>query len=260
MNLTLCASEGEVARVAAERIAHAIDLHPHLVLGLPTGRTSVPLYARLAGLRADGRCRFDRIVTFNLDEFVGLSPAHPGSYRAFMERHCFGPLEIGEERVHFLDGVAPDLEVECAEYERQLRETGGTDLQILGLGANGHIGFNEPAEALHARTHRVTLRPETRAANIGLFDGRLDAVPVEALSMGMASILEARAIVLVASSLDKRDAVAAMVEGLVTPRVPASFLQLHPRVEIYLDEEAASGLSERARRRARRAEVSSSRS
>lgn len=252
MNLIICESGVDVARAAADRIAREIDRHPHLVLGLPTGRTSIPLYARLAAARNEGQCRFDRVVTFNLDEFVGLPPTHPGSYRAFMARHCFEPLGIPDARVHFLNGVAADLDAECASYERQLAEIGGTDLQVLGLGANGHIGFNEPADALHARTHRVRLCQETRLANVGLFDGALDRVPTEALSMGMATILEARALVLVAQSANKREAVTAMVEGLVTPRLPASFLQLHPRVDVYLDEDAAAGLSETTRLMARR--------
>ncbi|MGE3843542.1 MAG: glucosamine-6-phosphate deaminase [Vicinamibacterales bacterium] len=252
MNLIICDNDFDVARAAADRIARDVDRRPHLVLGLPTGRTSIPLYARLAEARRAGQCRFDRVVTFNLDEFVGLPASHPGSYRAFMARHCFEPLGIPPSHVHFLDGVAPDLEAECVSYEQQLADAGGTDLQVLGLGANGHIGFNEPADALHARTHCVRLCVETRVANAGLFGGVLDRVPTEALSMGMATILEARALVLVAYSADKRDAVTAMVEGLLTPRWPASFLQLHPRVDVYLDEDAASGLSPGTRRTARR--------
>ncbi len=255
MTITLCSHDTDAARVAAERVALEVHTRPALVLGLPTGRTSVPFYRHLALIRATDPCRFERVATFNLDEFVGLGPAHPGSYRAFMDERCFRPLGIGMSRVHFLDGLAADLQAECERYEDEVERAGGTDIQVLGLGTNGHIGFNEPSDALRARTHRVTLRPETRQANAWLFGGDLRQVPREALSMGMGTILRARAIILIATSTAKREAVTALVEGPITPRVPASFLQLHADVEVILDERAAAGLGQRSLHASRRVPV-----
>jgi glucosamine-6-phosphate deaminase len=151
-------------------------------------------------------------------------------------------VNLRPERIHFLNGGAPDPVEECARYERAIAAVGGIDLQILGLGTNGHVGFNEPASALHARTHRVTLKPETRRSNASLFGGDPSAVPTEALSMGMATILQARSVVLLATGRTKAPCVASLLQGLITPEVPASLLQLHPDVEVMLDEPAASAL------------------
>jgi glucosamine-6-phosphate deaminase len=163
-----------------------------------------------------------------------------------MRRHLFDHVNLRARRINVLNGVARDVAAECARYERAIERAGGIDLQILGLGTNGHIGFNEPADALVARTHRTRLRPATRRANAGPFGNRPSAVPKEALSMGMATILYARRIVLVATGGGKARGVTRMVEGPVTPRLPASFLQLHRRAEVWLDAEAASHLSTRA--------------
>jgi glucosamine-6-phosphate deaminase len=217
------------------------------VLGLATGRTPVPIYRRLVARHARGLVRFDGITTFNLDEFVGLPTGHPGSYRSFMDRHFFGPAGVDPRHVRFLDGQAPDLDAECARYDRDIVGAGGIDVQLLGIGANGHIGFNEPGPALAARTHRARLRPQTRRANAVFFDRDAERVPAEALSMGMASILGARRLLLVATGRAKRRAVAGMAEGGLTTRLPASFLQLHPRVDVYVDEAAAADLGDRPR-------------
>jgi glucosamine-6-phosphate deaminase len=225
-------------------MALAIRDHPDLVLGLATGRTPVPIYRRLAAGAARGGVDFARVRTFNLDEFVGLGVGDPASYRSFMERHLFAPANVDRTRVGFLDGLAPDLDAECRRYESAIAAAGGIDLQLLGIGGNGHIGFNEPGPALQARTHRARLRPQTRRANALFFGGRADAVPAEALSMGVATILQARSLLLVATGRGKRRAIAAMIAGPVTTRVPASFLQLHARVEVCIDEAAASALEE----------------
>ena len=192
-----------------------------------------------------GEADLSQATTFNLDEFVGISARHPGSFRSFMNAHLFGRVNLSPERIHFLDGAAADPEAECARYERAIAAAGGIDIQILGLGTNGHIGFNEPAPALQARTHRVTLEPETRAATRTLFGGDPAAVPPEALSMGMATILQARRVVLVATGQAKAAVVERLVRGPITPELPASFLQLHPDVEIMLDA-AAAGWPDRA--------------
>ncbi len=230
------------ARALARRIAEAVAARPRLVLGLPTGRTPVALYAELAALHAAGRLDFSQVTTFNLDEFVGIPPSHPGSYRTFMERQLFSRVNVDPSRVDFLRGDAPDLDEECARYERAIAAAGGIDLQVLGIGTNGHIGFNEPARELQARTHRVTLTPETRRSNAALFGGAVEAVPAEALSMGMATILQARAVVLLAIGKSKATCVERVVSGPLTTDLPASFLQLHRDAEVILDEAAAEKL------------------
>jgi glucosamine-6-phosphate deaminase len=166
-----------------------------------------------------------------------------------MERHLFGHVRIARSRIHFLDGMAPDAEAECARYERAIAEAGGIDVQILGIGANGHIGFNEPATVLQARAHRVRLKPQTRRANATFFGNDAALVPEEALSMGMATILHARRIILVATGRGKGRAVERTIAGPLTTRVPASFLQVHPNVEVVVDEAAAERLTESQRGR-----------
>jgi glucosamine-6-phosphate deaminase len=231
-----------VARALAHDVARAVAQEPALVIGLSTGRTPIPLYRELIRLSESGRLDLSRAKTFNLDEFLGLSARDPRSYHAYMRAHLFRHVNLSRGRAHVLNGAARDIVAECERYERAIARAGGIDLQILGLGVNGHIGFNEPARALVAATHRTRLGPATRRANAPLFGGDARAVPREALSMGMATILRARRIVLVATGAAKARCVRRMVEGLVTPRLPASFLQLHPNAEAWLDRAAAAGL------------------
>jgi glucosamine-6-phosphate deaminase len=233
----------DVARALARRIGDALRDNPALVLGLPTGRTPLLLYAELVRLHAAGEADFRRATTFNLDEFLGVPPGHPGSYRAFMRRYLFDHVEIDPARTHFLDGAAADPLQECERYERAIDEAGGIDLQILGIGTNGHIGFNEPAGELEARTHRVRLKPETRRSNAALFGGDPEQVPAEALSMGMGTILHAREAILLATGESKAGCVARVVNGPITTSLPASFLQLHPHADIFLDEPAGKLLT-----------------
>lgn len=239
--------EQDLAAAAARLVADTVRARPAAVLGLPTGRTPVELYGALVALVEAGRLDLSAVTTFNLDEFVGLSSDDPRGYRAFMDRHLFGPAGIRDGQVRFLDGSADDLEAECARYERAIDAAGGIDLQLLGIGVNGHIGFNEPADGLHARTHVAVLHDETRRANAALFGGVTDAVPVRALSMGMATILGARAIVVLATGAEKAAVVRQAIEGPVTTAVPASFLQLHSAVTWLVDEAAAHGLSAETR-------------
>ena len=231
-----------VARALADRVGQALRHKPDLVLGLPTGRTPLLLYEELVALHRLGKADFSRARTFNLDEFLGVTADHPGSYRAFMRRYLFDHVDADPSRTHFLNGDAADPAEECERYEREIDRVGGIDLQILGIGTNGHIGFNEPAPELHARTHRVTLKPETRRSNAALFGGDPSRVPVEALSMGMGTILQARQAVLIATGGTKARCVERLVNGPITTLLPASFLQLHRDAEIFLDEEAAAGL------------------
>jgi glucosamine-6-phosphate deaminase len=242
MRVRIFSDAEAVARALARDVARCVARKPALVLGLPTGRTPIPFYGELARLVRDGRLDFSRATTFNLDEFVGLASSDRRSYRAFMQRHLFDAINLEPRRIHFLNGQARDTARECERYERAIARAGGIDLQILGLGTNGHIGFNEPAPALAARTHRTRLRPATRRANAGLFGGRLRAVPHEALSVGMATILYARRIVLLATGAGKAGCVARMIEGPLTTMLPASFLQLHRNAEAWLDRAAAAHL------------------
>ena len=212
------------------------------MLGLPTGRTPLLLYEELVGLHRAGRADFSQATTFNLDEFLGIPADHPGGYRAFMRRYLFDHVNVNLGRTNFLDGSAADPEEECERYEREIDAAGGIDLQILGVGTNGHIGFNEPAAELEARTHRVTLKPETRRSNAALFDGDESQVPAEALSMGMGTILQARRAVLIATGATKARCVERLINGPITTLLPASFLQLHRNADIFLDEDAAREL------------------
>jgi glucosamine-6-phosphate deaminase len=239
-------SDRAAARALARRIADAIAASPRLVLGLPTGRTPVALYNELVARHAAGRLDFSQVTTFNLDEFVGIPASHPGSYRSFMDTHLFGRVNVDRARLNFLQGDAADLDAECARYERAIADAGGIDLQVIGIGTNGHIGFNEPARELQSRTHRVRLRPETRRSNAALFGGDAGAVPGEALSMGMATILQARSVVLLATGRSKASCVARAIEGPLTTELPASFLQLHRDIDIMLDEAAAEQLGRRS--------------
>jgi glucosamine-6-phosphate deaminase len=244
VRISVFTNERQLARSLALRVAAQLDRNPGLVLGLATGRTPLPLYEELAALHAAGRTDYRRATTFNLDEFVGLAANHPGSYRSYMREHLFRHVDLSPRRTHFLDGQAADLQVECERFEAAILRAGGIDLQILGIGANGHIGFNEPAPLLSPWSHRVRLTRASRQANAGFFGGDVRQVPREALSMGVATILRARSIVLIATGPRKAAVVARMAAGPVTTRVPASLLQLHGNVEVLLDAPAAERLRE----------------
>ena len=242
MTIEVFDTADDVARAVAARVADALAARPSLVLGLPTGRTPIATYAELRLLHGTGRADFSRASTFNLDEFAGVAASHPGSFRTFMNTHLFDSVNVAPSRIHFLNGTAPDLDAECARFEAEIADAGGLDLQILGIGGNGHIGFNEPGEELVAATHRVTLADSTRRDNAALFGGNPAQVPREALSMGMGTILKAATILLIATGERKAQCIERTVRGPVTTRLPASFLQLHPRAEFYLDRAAASRL------------------
>ena len=242
MRVRIFESAGALAAALALDIARRLTVEPATVLGLATGRTPIPMYHGLVRLHRRRRADFTRATTFNLDEFLGLAPDDPRSYRRFMQRHLFDHVNLAARRIHFLNGAAADPAAECRRYERAIERAGGIDLQILGLGMNGHIGFNEPARALVAGTHVTRLKPATRRANAALFDNRLSAVPHHALSMGMATILHAKRIVLLATGAGKARCVERMIDGPVTPRLPGSFLQLHRCAEIWIDRAAASRL------------------
>jgi glucosamine-6-phosphate deaminase len=218
----------------SNRAAHiflaAIRRNPHIVLGLPTGRTPVKMYERVvAACSRDYHC-FRDVVTFNLDEYVGIEPTHPGSYWIFMQKQLFDHVDIQKSNEHIPNGMAPDAHAECARYEREIAAAGGLDLTFLGLGSNGHIGFNEPGTPFDSRTRVVALTESTRAANAPLFpDGN---VPTHAITMGIGTILESKSIVLLASGEKKRAAIERLRSGEITEEFPASALWRHPDVTV----------------------------
>ena len=193
-------------------------------------------------MHVNGEADFSRAHTFNIDEFVGLASKDQRSYCAFMQKHLFSRINLPGDHVHFLNGGARDSAEECARFERDLDALGGLDLLLIGIGGNAHIGFNEPGRELQTRSHRVRLALETRRANAALFDGQLNKVPREALTMGIGTMLDARAIVLVATGRSKAQAVSTMFSGRISTDRPASFLQLHPNADVILDLAAAEKL------------------
>jgi len=230
-----------VARRAASIAARLIRRNPRCVLGLATGSTPQGTYGELIRLhRAEG-LDFAQVVTFNLDEYVGLGPEHPQSYRYFMQQSLFNDININRENTHVPDGLASDFEEFCAQYEQRIRHLGGIDLQILGIGSDGHIAFNEPGSSLGSRTRLKTLTSETIRDNARFF-GRVEHVPRLAVTVGVGTILESRRCLLLAIGSAKAAAIRATVEGPVTAQVTASALQLHRDVTVVLDESAASQL------------------
>ncbi len=231
-----------VASTAARVIAAHIEDSPAAVLGLATGRTPLAVYADLRGRVARGELSFDGVRCFSLDEYQGLPPGHPASYHSYMCRELFDHVDIRQDDWHLPDGTADDLAAAGAGYEAAIRHAGGVDLQLLGIGENGHIGFNEPGAPFESRTREVALAASTIRANASEFPPG-DTPPTHALTMGIGTILEARRILLLATGSRKAKAVAAMMTGPIDPAVPASALRLHPAVTILCDAEAASCLS-----------------
>lgn len=234
------------ADAAADFVAQIIDgevrLNPRIVLGLATGCTMESVYAELARRHAEEGLDFSRCRTFNLDEYVGLPPKDPHSYRTYMGRLFFQKVNIRPDNTHVPDGGAADLDAECANYERLIAEAGGIDLQLLGIGWTGHLGFNEPLASLRSRTRVITLWPLTREQNAPLFAGP-DDVPRRAITMGVGTILDSRRCLLLATGEDKADIVAKAVEGPVTSMVAASALQLHADCAVVLDIAAGARLT-----------------
>jgi glucosamine-6-phosphate deaminase len=229
------------AALVAQLIGARVCAKPNLVLGLATGRTMEPLYDQLAALGVD----FSRSHSFNLDEYVGVPPDNPQSYRHYMNERLFDRINIERDNTHVPDGMAADLGAEVAHYERLIKDVGGIDLQLLGIGDDGHIGFNEPLSALMSRTREKALTPKTRRQNAAMFGGDPDRVPKRALTMGVGTILEAREIILLATGAAKAGILAKAVEGPITAMISASAIQLHPRCKVVLDAAAASALSQK---------------
>jgi glucosamine-6-phosphate deaminase len=229
------------ADLVARVIAKEVRANPHLVLGLATGRTMDRVYQRLALMHRKEGLDFSLCTTFNLDEYVGLPADHPGSYRRYMQEHFFQHVNLDPRSTHLPDGTAADLDAECRRYEARIAEFGGIDLQLLGIGQAGHIGFNEPLSALKSRTRVKALTATTREQNAAFFGG-VDQVPRRAITMGVGTILDARRCLLLATGAEKAGIVAKAVEGPITSMISATALQLHPRCTVVVDEAAAAEL------------------
>jgi glucosamine-6-phosphate deaminase len=238
MELVIQPDAERAAWLVASLIAKALREKPHLVLGLATGRTMERVYGCLVRMHREQDLDFSLCRTFNLDEYIGLPPDNPGSYRYYMDQHLFNHINIDHRNTFLPDGMAKDLKAACHHYEEMIMEFGGIDLQLLGIGSDGHIGFNEPLSALRSRTRDKALTPSTIAVNGTLFSSPAE-MPTRAITMGVGTILDAHAIILLVSGSTKADILAKAVEGPITSMVSASALQLHPQCRVVVDEHAA---------------------
>jgi glucosamine-6-phosphate deaminase len=230
------------SHIAARHIARIVRDKPNAVLGLATGSTPLVMYRELVRMHREQGLNFSEVTTFNLDEYVGLPAEHPASYHAFMWEHFFSQVNVAKERIHIPDGMTSHVPAFCQKYEERIRAAGGIDLQVLGIGSDGHIGFNEPSSSLASRTRIKTLTAQTRKDNASFF-GKPEDVPLHVITMGVGTIMDARQIVLLAFGEKKAQAIASAVEGPITAMNPASILQMHPVAKCIIDEPAAAKLS-----------------
>ncbi|NLK63693.1 MAG: glucosamine-6-phosphate deaminase [Tissierellia bacterium] len=227
----------EISFLAADYLINTVKTKNDAILGLPTGSTPIGMYKAIINQYKD-KISFKNVRTFNLDEYVGLDRRNKNSYRYFMDENLFSHIDIKEDNIHIPDGVAQDLKQECRDYEELLKTTGQMDIMYLGIGHNGHIGFNEPGDYFEPFTHIVKLTEDTIEANKRFF-ANLDSVPKTAITMGIKTIMSAKKIILLASGSSKAEAISKTVKGKITPRVPASILQLHDDVTLIIDKEAS---------------------
>ena len=235
----VCDSEDEIASQAADVVMYAIRRKPHLALGLATGSTPVPLYRKLAEKNRAGEISFAKVRTYNLDEYFPIDPASPLSFRGFMRDNLFSKIDLPEEAIHIPRGDAPDADGEAARYEAELDALGGVDIQILGIGSDGHIGFNEPADRFIYPTHATALTEQTRRDNARFFNA-LDEVPTHAITMGIGAIMRAKKCIFIATGKNKAPAVKSALLDDPSPACQASVLQFHPDTVFLLDRDAAS--------------------
>lgn len=242
LHLNICKAENaeEAARLAADRFQELLCTKPACVLGLATGSTPIPLYRELIAREQAGRIDFSRVRSVNLDEYMGLAPDHPQSYRRFMQENLFDHISIRPENTYVPDGLATDVDAMCSAYERTIEDLGGVDLQLLGLGHDGHIGFNEPCGHFPVCTHETALTEITRQANARFFASEAE-VPTAAYTMGVGTVMAARKILMIVTGADKSDILHKALFGPVTPWVPASILQFHPDVTLICDRAAWDG-------------------
>ncbi|HID76250.1 MAG TPA: glucosamine-6-phosphate deaminase [Planctomycetaceae bacterium] len=241
MEIVICDSYEQMSKAAAAVVAQTLNRKPDAVLGLATGSTPLGLYRELIRMHREEGLDFSYVTTFNLDEYVGLPSDHPQSYHYFMRENLFKHINIPPQNIHIPAGTTDNYRAFCDWYERRIKECGKIDLQVLGIGADGHIAFNEPGSSLGSRTRIKTLAKQTIEDNARFFE-RPEDVPVYAITMGVGTILEARRIILLANGENKAEAVAAAIEGPVTSMCTASALQLHQDVTFFLDRAAASRL------------------
>jgi glucosamine-6-phosphate deaminase len=234
----------EMSKAAAQEVVDVLNAKPNAVLGMATGSTPLGVYQELVKMHRRGEVDFSHVTTFNLDEYVGLPITHEQSYHRFMHENFFRHINIPAQNIHIPSGTTTNYRAFCDWYEKRIVECGGIDLQIVGIGSDGHIAFNEPGSSLSSRTRLKTLAKQTIDDNARFFERRED-VPIYAITMGVGTIMEARQILLLANGEKKADAVAAAVEGSVTAMITASALQMHPNTKAFLDESAASKLKMR---------------
>ena len=242
MEVVVKGAYDEVSKLAGQLIADVFRRKPRGVLGLATGSTPVGTYRELIRLHREEGLDFSQVVTFNLDEYVGLRPDHDQSYRHFMNEQLFNHININPGNTYVPDGMAKDLGAFCEWYEQKMVEHGGIDIQVLGIGSNGHIAFNEPGSSLGSRTRVKTLTDQTRQDNARFFS-TMDEVPRYAITMGIGTIMEARRVIMLANGEGKADVIAKTIEGPITAMVPSTIVQMHRDATIIMDREAASCLS-----------------
>jgi glucosamine-6-phosphate deaminase len=244
MEVIIQPNQEAAASLVARIVAHELRANPQLVLGLATGKTMECVYRHLVPLHQTEKLDFSLCRTFNLDEYVGLFPSDPNSYRHYMNQHLFRHVNVDPRNTYLPNGLATDLDEECRRYEAAIKRFGGIDLQLLGIGKAGHIGFNEPLSALRSRTRVKALTPTTLKQNASTFGGE-ENMPRRAITMGVGTILECRRCILLATGASKANVIARAVEGPITSMISASALQLHARSTVIVDEEAAGNLTEK---------------
>ena len=238
MKLIVTKNYEELSKVAADEFAKVIIEKPEAVLGLATGGSPVGMYKELIAKCKNNELDFSKCTSINLDEYIGLNPEHEQSYRNFMNTNLFNHINIDKAKTFVPNGLAENLEEECKNYDKKIEELGGIDVQLLGIGNNGHIAFNEPGEELSAGTHIISLTESTIEANARFFDS-IDEVPRKALTMGLGGIMKAKKIILIASGEGKAEAIKGLFSGKITTENPASMLQMHRDVTVIVDKEAA---------------------
>jgi glucosamine-6-phosphate deaminase len=244
MEVVICKDYAAMSQAAARVVAEVVNHKPNAVLGFATGSSPVGLYKELIRMHQEEGLDFSKVTTFNLDEYVGLPGDHPQSYRFFMNDNLFNHINVPVQNTHVPSGTSANHAAFCTWYENRIRECGGIDLQVLGIGSDGHVAFNEPGSSLGSRTRRVTLTEQTLDDNARFFDKKSD-VPRHAISMGVGTIMDARKLVMVVNGKNKAPALAAAVEGPVTSMITASALQMHPDAIAFCDKDAAAGLKMR---------------
>lgn len=241
MKIFIVKNYDELSKKAAEIFAEQLKKDVHSVIGLATGSTPEGMYEELAKMYNDGEIDFQNVSSFNLDEYYGLADEHEQSYHYFMNKHLFSKVNMKKENIHIPSGDVSNVEKTCEEYDQRIEEFGGIDIQILGIGVNGHIGFNEPSDRFTGETHVVNLTEDTIKANSRFFENEED-VPKKAVTMGMKPIMNAKRVLLLASGAQKADAIKNAILGPITPEVPASILQLHKDLIVIVDEAAGAKL------------------